>query len=121
MQSKHVVFVLVGLVAVVVAGLIYFSPSGSGRVDASKIIAAARVYTAELRSRGAPLPASVTLEELIGKGYLKRDDVSGFKGVEVEVYLVGNTNQPGPPVLMRARMPDGHDMVVLSDGSVQNR
>jgi len=121
MQTKHVVFILVGLAAVVVAGLIFFSPSGTGRVDPTKIITAARVYTGELRARGAPLPASVTLDELIGKGYLKREDVAGFKGIEVQVYLVGNTNQPGPPVVMRARMPDGHDMVVLSDGTVQTR
>ena len=121
MQKKHVLFILVGLAAVVVAGLILLSPSGAGRVDPGKIIAAARVYTHELRAAGAPIPDSVSLDELIAKGYLKRDDVAGFKGIEVSVYLVGNTNQPGPPVLMRARMPDGHDMVVLGDGTVQTR
>ena len=65
--------------------------------------------------------AGIRLEELIGKGFLKREDVSGFNGLEVSVFLTANTNAAGIPVLMLAHMPDGHDMVVLSDGTVQTR
>src|SRR5581483_487864 len=121
MQAKHIVFILAGVLAIVIAGFVFFRPSGSGKVDGPKIIAAAHRYTGELRSKGAPVPPSVQLEELIGKGFLKREDVSGFNGIEVSVYLTADTNQPGIPVLMRAHMPDGHDVVVLGDGTVQTR
>ncbi|MDB6111670.1 MAG: hypothetical protein JWR69_3420 [Pedosphaera sp.] len=118
MKIKHFLLILVGLALVAGVGYFFFMPSPPGRVDAEKIIAAAQAYTRELRASSTPLPPSVSMDQLITKGLLKREDVSGFDGVEVIVYLSGSTNAPRS-VLMRAHLPDGQDVVVLTDGSVE--
>ncbi len=120
MQKKHVYFVVIGLAVVVAVAYLWF-PSGSGKVDGEKVVSAAHLYTAQLRASGTPVPDSVKLDDLIAKGLLKSEDVSGFKGLDVTVYLSAKTNQPGPAVLLRAKLPDGHDSVVLTDGSVETR
>jgi hypothetical protein len=121
MQKKHILFILAGLAIVLILGYLFYIPSGSGDVNGGKVIVAAHLYVGELKASGAPIPPSVALNELIAKGLLKREDVAGFKGSEVTVYLLANTNQPGVPVLMRARLPDGHEQVLLTDGTVETR
>jgi hypothetical protein len=118
MKIKHFLLILVGLVFVTGLGYFLLRPAPPGRVDAGKIIAAAQAYSRELKASATPVPASVSMEQLITKGLLKREDVSGFDGVEVTVYLSRDTNAPRS-VLMRAHLPDGQDVTVLTDGSVQ--
>jgi hypothetical protein len=118
MKAKHFIFILVGLALVTGVGYFLLRPEPHGRVDAEKVFTAAQTYSRQFKAGGAPVPPSVSLEELISKGLLKREDVSGFEGIEVTVYLMVNKNQP-QSVLMRARLPDGHEAVVLTDGTVQ--
>ena len=84
-------------------------------VDAGKVIAAVHSYTKALREEGIPLPSSVSLEELVTAGFLKQEDIAGFKGIEVTV----DFNPESSGVLMRAKQPDGTVDAVLTDGSVQ--
>jgi hypothetical protein len=119
MNKKHLLFLIVGATVLVGIGYLVFSTvSRPGGVNANKIMAAAQAYTHDLRQTGAPVPQSVTLQELIAKGFLKHDDVSGFDGIEVTVYLRGESLKT-PSVLMRARLPNGKEWMVFTDGSVQ--
>ena len=56
--------------------------------------------------------------ELITRGLLTEADVSGFAGMEVTVNLSPQESDP-QDALVRARLPDGHALAVLGDGSVQ--
>jgi predicted HAD superfamily Cof-like phosphohydrolase len=108
------------VLAIVVMGLLYFGTlsQSPGRVDCLKVFNAAKVYALELRTGGVAVPDGVSLRELIARKLLKPEDVSGFKGVEVTVYLNVDTEDP-KSVLMRAYFPDGNELVALVDGSVQ--
>jgi hypothetical protein len=89
-----------------------------GRVDVPKLIAAVKTYVEQLRSTGAAVPAEVSLDQLIARGFLTSNDVAGFTGTKVSVTVAAdpqNLNQ----VLMRARQPNGEEIVALNDGSVQ--
>ena len=109
------------LALLIVAGSMYYIVSSSrdlGHVDAPKIFTAAKRYAAGLTAQGVPIPESVSLEVLIDRGLLTEADVSGFAGLEVSVSLSANESQP-QEVLVRARLPDGREIVALADGSVQ--
>jgi hypothetical protein len=97
-----------------------FSARNPGTVNGLRIVTAAKKYTASLQAQGLPIPASVSLEELISRKLLTESDVSGFAGITVTVNLATNESEARPQdVLIRARLPDGHDIVALADGSVQ--
>jgi hypothetical protein len=112
--------VAVVTVAMIVACIIYpsFTPRPKlGRVNAFAILEAARSYAADLQLNGQVVPATVSLHDLMRKGLLKPEDVSGFAGMDASVLLTTNASNP-QGVLMRARMQDGGQAVVLTDGSV---
>ncbi|MBI2925656.1 MAG: hypothetical protein HYY24_08125 [Verrucomicrobia bacterium] len=118
---KRVIALAVAAVALIAAvSLVYIlsSRSRGERVNAEKIIAAIQAYARDLKASGATVPASVSLQELIARGLLKADDVSGFRGLEVTVSLTADETRP-QEILLRARLPDGHEVAVLADGSVQ--
>ena len=110
------------VIAVAIGGMVYFS--GSNRhpesVNATRLLAAAKSYADALKAQGLPVPASVPLQELISRGLLTESDVKGFAGTEVTVSLTAVGSRP-QEVLVRARMPDGHEVVALADGSVHSR
>jgi len=82
------------------------------------LAAAERRYVDDHVSRGQPLPASVTLRDLAGAGYISADDVRSLDGAEVTFYPTV-TNATPQAVLVRVRMSDGSEIVALADGSVQ--
>ncbi len=98
-----------------------FSRSLPSKCDAPKVMAAVQTYKTQLKSKGVTLPDSVNLQTLIANGLLRSEDVSAFQGMNVTVTL--NSPQAlGPQdVLMRARLPDGTELVALTDGSVQEQ
>jgi len=113
--------------AIAVVAAVYFCAAhpkpANPPVDPSKIIAAAAQYAHDLKESGSPVPPTVPLKELIARKMLKPADVSGFEGAEVTVSLASlSANSTGPnDVLMRARMPDGVELELLEDGSVQQK
>ena len=121
MQMKRVIIVTVGAALLMAALFFVFlsvsSPPG-GRVDAEKLVAATHAYTQELKARGLAVPESVSLEELIRRGLLRREDVKGFDGMQVTVGLDASETRP-QHTLIRVRMPDGQELAALGDGSVQ--
>jgi len=114
--------------ALVAASLVCFNSirPASGRmaaervhsVAAEKIVAAAQAYARDLAAKGVAVPSSVNLKELAAKGLLNHADVRGFDGMEVTISLTAGETHPSE-VLMRARLQDASEIVLLADGSVQ--
>lgn len=104
---------------VIAAVLLIFAFSKPGTVDAVSIFSAAQAYTRDLQRQGINVPPTVQLQELIDRKLLKPEDVSGFAGAEVTVSLTANSNDPRA-VLIRARFPDGQEIVTLADGTIQS-
>jgi hypothetical protein len=122
MNTKRNVIVVVLAGLLMLAGgviYLYLFNAPSGGVDAAKIVSAAWSYSGDLRSKGRPVPESVTLAELIQLGFLAEADVSGFAGMEVSVNLHADPNRP-KDVLLRARLRDGTELITLADGTVQS-
>ena len=86
--------------------------------DAPKLIAAVAAYKHALAENGAPVPDTVSLAQLLNRGLLKPEDVRVFAGWQVSISLKADEATPNV-VLMRARRPDGDELVLLTDGSVQ--
>jgi hypothetical protein len=112
---------IMAAVVLVTAWFIYdtFFGAPPGQVNAAKIMNAANAYAQGLKEQGKTVPAAVNLKELIAQGLLAPNDVSGFAGMDVTVSLVMDRSHQD--VLMRARLPDGQEIVAFTDGSVQQR
>jgi len=120
---KRVLLVAALLTVVVLAvSLIYLaSPSRPpGCVNPARLLVAAKTYADGLKAQDVPVPASVSLHELIARKLVTEADVSGFEGMEVSVSLTADESRP-QEVLIRVRMPDGHEVVALADGSVHSQ
>ncbi len=91
---------------------------GRWQIDPLRIRAAARAYAQDLQAKGGPVPAEVALDVLVAQGFLRPADVRGTEGVELRV---GLQTEDAPPsrVLVRAKLRDGSQFVLLNDGSVQ--
>ncbi len=109
------VAVLAGLVLLAAAVYIFLGTARSQPANGPKIIAAAHAYTLAQRERHAPIPQAVPLQVLIDQGLLQPADIGSFQGMDATIFLTAGTG--GPSVLMRVKMPDGTDFVLLTDGS----
>jgi hypothetical protein len=112
---------IMAAVLLVTAWFIYdtFFGAPPGRVNTAKIMNAANAYAQGLKTQGKTVPATVNLKDLIAQGLLAPNDVSGFAGMDVTVSLV--IDRSHQDVLLRARLPDGQEIVAMTDGSVQQR
>jgi hypothetical protein len=105
----------------VAAALIYFfvvSKETSAKFNGAAIVAAARSYTRDLQVRKQPVPKSVTLEELVAHHFLQPEEITAFRGMNATIMLTSTQSAP-QTVLMRVHLPEGGDIVLLGDGSVQ--
>jgi len=84
-----------------------------------KLMAAMQTYSHDQVSHGRPLPSSVTLQDLVGGGYVSTNEVRDLGGADVTFYPTVSDSDP-QAVLVRVRMPDGSQTVGLADGSVQS-
>ena len=109
--------IAVVLIAVIGAVFPFYRPATSP-VSATRIFAAGQKYAHDLRAQGLPVPATVSLPDLLANGLLTRADVSDFADKEVTVSLTADKMHPNE-ILMRVRMQDGSQIVALADGSVQ--
>jgi hypothetical protein len=122
MKMRRLIFVVCSLVAAaaVVCIVLVFHWQRSPPVvkDALKLTAAVQAFSQDLASRRKPLPASVSLRELINGGYLATNDVHSFDGMDVTISLSASEASP-QSILIHVRMPDGSQIVLMADGSVQ--
>ena len=86
--------------------------------DLPGLISAVQAFSQDLTKQGLPLPSSVSLGELVNRGYISTNSVRAFEGVEARIWLTVNPTEP-QSVLMSARLPDGRVNAALADGSVQ--
>src|SRR5580693_8898626 len=116
--KRFLIFTAVITLAVIVGCCLFviLKPQ-SGHLDAGKITAAIHAYSSELKSENQPLPQTISLQELIAKGFLKHEDVSAFDGWKVTVSLTADDTYP-QSILMTATSSKGDKMVVMADGSV---
>ena len=95
-------------------------PAKSLAAGATKIVPAGRAYAKLLKSEGAPIPAFVNVKELVARGLLGADDLKGLARTEVSV-STSAVDDGSRRVLIRARQPDGTELVLLADGSVHEK
>jgi hypothetical protein len=88
------------------------------RINGDQLVSALAAYKREIQSRGEKPPESVTLDELIRRGFLQEEDVSAFAGMNAIISLNADETHP-QSALMEVTHPDGTKLVVQGDGTVQ--
>jgi hypothetical protein len=119
---RRMTIAIAAAVAIMVAaGLVYVflvSKEPSAKFNGAAIVAAARAYTRDLQVRKQPIPKSVTLEDLAASHFLKPEEIAAFRGLNATIMLTSTQSNP-QTVLMRVHFPDGGEILLLGDGSVQ--
>jgi hypothetical protein len=121
--QRAVIAIGAGVAIIAFFGWVFFlsnSPSATEKVNGVRIVAAAQAYTHALKAAKTPIPVSVQLDELVSRGLLRPADVAAFHGLDAAVLLTGPDLGP-KTVLMRVRLPDGTDLELLADGTVQQK
>jgi hypothetical protein len=85
--------------------------------DLPGLLSALEAFSRDLTNKGQPLPPSVSLDELVSRGYISSNSVHAFEGMETRIWAKASPDVPNS-VLMSARSPDGSVSAVLADGSV---
>ena len=83
-----------------------------------KLVIAVKHYARDHVSSGQSLPATVTLGDLVSGGYISTNDVRDLHFVDLTIYPLAGNRDP-KAVLVRWRMADGRETVVLADGTLQ--
>lgn len=87
--------------------------------NASKLITALQTFSRDKAAHHQQLQAEISLQDLIGGGYLTTNDVAAFDGMDVTFFGQTSDGSP-PPVLAVARLRTDEKLVtcLLQDGSV---
>jgi len=121
MKTRRILALAGSLVAVAVVVCIaltsYWQRQSPVLRDGSKLVAAVQAFSRDKTKTGQTLPASVSLRELIGGGYVAASDVQAFDGMEVMISLAADETRP-QEILIRVRLPDGSVIVQMADGSI---
>ena len=120
MNARVRIFGMVGGLALSVVILILFQarPRSTPLINGARLANAVAQYTKDLHSRGEALPRTITLDALVGRGYLGAEDTKPLQGVELVFHTDAVDTNP-QMLLVEARMADGQVQAVLADGSVQ--
>jgi hypothetical protein len=120
MNARMRIFGIAGGFAVVAVVLILFEarPRPTPLINGERLANAMARYTTDLHNRGEALPGTITLDTLVGQGYLSAEDTKPLQGVELVFHTDAVDTNPNM-LLVEARMPDGQMQAVLADGSVQ--
>jgi hypothetical protein len=120
--ARRLTIAIVTAVAITaLAALVYslfVSKPPSVKFNGAAIVAAAQSYTRDLQARKQPIPKSVSLDDLVAAHFLRPEEVAAFRGMKATVMLTTEANNP-QFVLMRVHFPDGSDIALMGDGSVQ--
>ncbi|HZM01888.1 MAG TPA: hypothetical protein VFC44_02595 [Candidatus Saccharimonadales bacterium] len=111
------VAVVTAVILAVAAGFTFFGGSAQP-VNGPKIVAAAQAYTRALRAQHLPVPLTVSLQDLIDRGFLQAKDAGLFQGMDAVITLVAQNDGPQTP-LIRVHMSDGTDLLLMGDGSTE--
>ena len=86
--------------------------------DLPGLLSAIQEFSGDLAKQGQSVPPSVSLSELVSRGYISTNSVHAFEGMETKIWLSASSAVLDS-VLMSARLPDGTVNAALADGSVQ--
>jgi len=114
--KRYIIILALAAIAIVLGGVLRLSRDGR-TVDSGRLVEAVRAFALDHKARGTPLPASVTLTELISRGLLRVEDVKPFGRAEVRISLTSDESRPNQ-IVIEARLPDGTRVAGMSDGSV---
>ena len=132
MKSKHIILVVVVLVVLFVLASLPGAISGAHERSQFKKTAAAlqshyqdfataaEAFSLDWKTNAGPVPLTVTLDELVSRGYLRRDVIPEFSGSDVIVSLTTVTTNAThvSAALVRVRRSGARDIVLAGDGSV---
>lgn len=127
MKKKHLI--ILGCVVILVAAYVIsiiptirFHHEWDRTVEAlrslprERVDAAVQAFIHDHKTSTTALPASVTFAELVSGGYLHTNDVAAFGDKQAEVFLDADESHPAA-IWIRVRMPNGHDVFEMADGS----
>jgi hypothetical protein len=108
-------------VPVLVWVVIHFEPgkANAKEFDPLRYMSAVQKYSENLTELGAELPGSISMKELLQKGYVTSQEFEPFSDVEFYFHTNVDGHSLGS-VLVEAHMPDGTVYAALNDGSVQH-
>jgi len=86
--------------------------------DMPIVLMALRHYSDDKLAAHKPMPAKVSMQDLVESGYLKPEIAAEFKEVDLTFFPVAAGGGP-KSVVARARLADGSQVVLLADGSVE--
>lgn len=110
---------LIGVVALTVIGLGlagFWKQKLPPQIDGAPVVEGVMAFCFDRATQGLPLPASVSLRQLIDAGFMSSKFVqaSGMDGLQV--WLTADGTRPGD-ILCSLQRPDGMVGVGLADGS----
>ncbi len=121
-RRSHLVMFVVAALALLVGApsAMYWLHRRSRPVDPKPIVKAIQAFCRDQRTAGKAVPENIALRDLVAAGYLEASDVRAFDGIEVSISTTadekGDEIRP-QSVLIRARLPDGTEVLGLGDGS----
>ena len=122
MKKRQIIVIVFSVIAVATAVCLaliaYWQRPLPVLQDGSKLTSAVRAFTQDKLKKGQPMPDTLALRELVSGGFLAAEDARAFEGMEVTFYLSADLTRPKETVI-RVRLPDGSQMVMLADGTVQ--
>src|SRR6267142_808689 len=119
--KRYAILALVGFATVIAISLAfdtYWQRKQPVFKNAPQLISALQAFAHDRVARNQPLPPSVSLPDLVAGGYLTTNDVRAFQGMEISFSTSADDTYP-QSILAVARTPDGNEIVLLADGSVQ--
>ena len=122
MKAKQVLIFAAIIIVAGIIGCAFFAllkPPKASHLDAKQVTAAIQAYSDDIKARNGTMPPSISLQALMAGGFLKHEDVSALDGWNVTVFLNVDKTQP-QLVLMSAQSPDGHQIALRVDGSIQS-
>jgi hypothetical protein len=121
-KGKRLILLISSVTVLAIIGILvrsaYWQRAQPTLRDGSVLTKAVQKYSQDCKLRGQTLPRSINLHDLIDGGYVSRNDVQVFDGMEVTISLSADETRP-QDTLVDARLPNGEHIVVLGDGSVQ--
>ena len=121
-ELRRLLIVAVVIVAVGASAFIvlesYWARHQPPLKDLPVVLTALRRYSEDKLIRHQPMPAKVSMQDLVQAGYLKPQEAAEFKEVDLTFYPLAAGSGP-KTVVARARLADGSQVVLLADGSVE--
>ena len=115
-----IVGLLMAVAALVSVALVFHWQHCQTFKNLPKIVLAAQTFSRDKVAHGEPLPASVSIRDLLASKYISTEDLREFDGMDVTVYPTTNVTDLPHFILIRVRMPDGTQIVAMGDGSIQS-